>query len=98
MDFAGFFVLALHEIQSLEPPVAKPPGSHRINPYFAYNKQRSSGTSAIRKTVLNLTNSRRYAIISTANRYFSRRLISGPRASKTRGCKPPRDWLHVANL
>ena len=40
MDFAGFFVLALHEIQSLEPPVAKPPGSHRINPYFAYNKQR----------------------------------------------------------
>lgn len=40
MDFAGFFVLALHEIQSLQPSVAKTSGSHRINPYFAYNKQR----------------------------------------------------------
>ena len=98
MDFAGFFVLALHEIQSLEPPVAKPPGSHRINPYFAYNKQRSSGTSAIRKTTPNLTNSRRYAIISTAKRYFSGCLIPGPRVSKPRGYRPSRDWLHVANL
>lgn len=30
----------------------------------------ASGTSAIRKTVFNLTNSCRYAIISTAKRYF----------------------------
>ncbi len=40
MDFAGFFVLALHEIQSLQPPVAKPSGSHSIDPYFASNKRR----------------------------------------------------------
>lgn len=40
MDFAGFFVLALHEIQSLWPSVAKPSGSHRVNPYFARNKRR----------------------------------------------------------
>lgn len=40
MDFAGFFVLALHEIQSLQPSVAKPSGSHRINPHFARNKRR----------------------------------------------------------
>ena len=40
MDFAGFFVLALHEIQSLQPPVAKSSGSHRVNPYFARNKRR----------------------------------------------------------
>ena len=40
MDFAGFFVLVLREIQSLQPPVAKPSGSHRINPYFARNKRR----------------------------------------------------------
>ena len=40
MDFAGFFVLALHEIQSLQPSVAKPSGSHRVNPHFACNKRR----------------------------------------------------------
>ena len=40
MDFAGFFVLALHEIQSLQPSVAKPSGSHPINPHFARNKRR----------------------------------------------------------
>ena len=40
MNFAGFFVLALHKIQSLQPSVAKPSGSHRINPYFARNKRR----------------------------------------------------------
>ena len=40
MDFAGFFVLALHEIQSLQQSVAKPSGSHRVNPHFAHNKRR----------------------------------------------------------
>lgn len=40
MDFAGFFVLALHDIQSLQPPVAKSYGSHLIDPYFARNKRR----------------------------------------------------------
>lgn len=40
MDFAGFFVLALHEIQSLQPPAAKSPGSHSIDPHFASNKRR----------------------------------------------------------
>lgn len=40
MDFAGFFVLALHEIQSLQPSVAKPSGSHSIDPHFARNKRR----------------------------------------------------------
>lgn len=40
MDFAGFFVLALHDIQSLQTPVAKSYGSHLIDPYFARNKRR----------------------------------------------------------
>ena len=40
MDFAGFFVLALHEIQSLQPSVAKSSGSHPIDPHFARNKRR----------------------------------------------------------
>ena len=40
MDFAGFFVLVLREIQSLQPPVAKPSGSHPIDPHFARNKRR----------------------------------------------------------
>ena len=40
MDFAGFFVLALHEIQSLQPSVAKPSGSLPIDPHFARNKRR----------------------------------------------------------
>ena len=40
MDFAGFFVMALHEIQSLQPSVAKPSGNHSINPHFARNKRR----------------------------------------------------------
>ena len=40
MDFAGFFVLVLREIPSLQPSVAKPSGGHRINPYLARNKRR----------------------------------------------------------
>ena len=76
MNFAGFFVLALHKIQSLQPSVAKPSGSHRINPYFAYNKQRYERGVSNSQNHPNLTNSRRYAIISTAKRYFSSRLIS----------------------
>lgn len=40
MDFAGFFVLALHEIQSLEPPVAKAFGSHPIDRDFTRNRCR----------------------------------------------------------
>ena len=40
MDFAGFFVLALHEIQSLQPSVAKPSDRHSIDHHFARNKQR----------------------------------------------------------
>lgn len=38
MDFAGFFVLALREIQSLQPPVAKSSGSHLIDRDFTRNR------------------------------------------------------------
>lgn len=38
MDFAGFFVLALHEIQSLQPSVAKPFDSHPIDRDFTRNR------------------------------------------------------------
>lgn len=38
MDFAGFFVLALHDIQSLQPLVAKSSGSHLIDRDFTRNR------------------------------------------------------------
>lgn len=38
MDFAGFFVLALHKIQSLQPSVAKSSGSHPIDRDFIRNR------------------------------------------------------------
>ena len=38
MDFAGFFVLALHDIQSLQPPVAKSSDSHLIDRDFTRSR------------------------------------------------------------
>lgn len=38
MDFAGFFVLVLHDIQSLQPPVAQSSGSHLIDRDFTRNR------------------------------------------------------------
>lgn len=38
MDFAGFFVLALHDIQSLQPPVAKSSDSYLIDRDFTRSR------------------------------------------------------------
>ena len=82
----------------MQPSVAKPFGSRSIVPYFARNNRRRERDISNSQNHPNLTNSRRYAIISTVKRYFSRRLISASRTSKTRGCKPSRRLAPCSQL